>query len=316
MNRRTLIGVGTALLLAATTPFVNAQERTEVTLLYTATSGFLTAWVATDQGLFAKHGVDVTPQLASNGSVIVAGIVSGSAQVGLPTPTVALQAVDNGLELRAFASTNVFPDPANGGVVVGADSGINEAKDLVGKRVGVPGIGGLLDVTMRQWLISQGVDPKSVNIVEISLPQTGDAIKAGQVDAVASVDPFSSRAVQSGVGKLIGDYLEVVMPNSAAGIFVTTAEWAEANPEAIAGMQRALSEAADFIRANPDAARESVARYTSLPAPVVANLPMPNLGGELKAEESLGFWQKLALEQQLISEPVDLDQFIIPFPAN
>lgn len=50
MNRRTLIGVGTALLLAATTPFVNAQERTEVTLLYTATSGFLTAWVATDQG--------------------------------------------------------------------------------------------------------------------------------------------------------------------------------------------------------------------------------------------------------------------------
>ena len=316
MNRRTLIGVGTALLLAATTAFVNAQERTKVTLLYTATSGFLTAWVATDQGLFAKHGVDVTPQLASNGSVIVAGIVSGSAQVGLPTPTVALQAVDNGLELRAFASTNVFPDPANGGVVVGAESGINEAKDLVGKRVGVPGIGGLLDVTMRQWLISQRVDPKSVNIVEISLPQTGDAIKAGQVDAVASVDPFSSRAVQSGVGKLIGDYLEVVTPNSAAGIFVTTAEWAEANPEAIAGMQRALSEAADFIRANPDAARESVARYTSLPAPVVANLPMPNLGGELKAEESLGFWQKLALEQQLISEPVDLDQFIIPFPAN
>jgi len=316
MNRRTLIALGSALLLAATTPFAGAQERTKVTLLYTATTGFLTAWVATDQGFFAKHGVEVTPQLANNGSVIVAGIVSGSAQVGLPTPTVALQALDNGLELRAFASTNVFPDSASAGVVVGADSGITDAKGLVGKRVGVPGIGGLLDVTMRQWLSSQGVDPKSVNIVEIALPQTGDAIRAGQVDAVASVDPFSSRAVQSGVGKLIGDYLDVITPGSAAGIFVTTAEWADANPEAVAGMQRALTEAGEFIRTNPDAARESITRYTSLPAPVVANLPMPNVGGELKPDESLGFWQNLAVEQGLIKEPADLDSFVIPFPAN
>lgn len=314
MNRRTLMMATAALVLAALP--LQAQERTPVTLLYTATTGFMTAWVAADQGFFANHGVDVTLQQAQNGSIIVAGVVSGSAQVGLPTPTVALQAIENGIELRTFASTNIFPETANAGVVVGAESGIEGAADLIGKRVGVPGIGGLLDVTMRQWLISQGVDVGDVNIVEISLPQTGDAIRAGQVDAVASVDPFSSRAVDMGVGRLIGNYFDVIPDGSAAGIFVTTAEWAEEHPDAIAGMQRALTEAAEFIRTNEAASRESIARYTTLPPPVVANVPFPNLGGALEAERSLGFWNQLALEQGLISELVDLDTFVIPFPAN
>lgn len=316
MKRRTLLTASTALALSLTAIPSMAQDRTPVTLLYTATTGFLTAWVATDQGFFANHGIDVQLQQATNGSVIVAGVVSGSAQVGLPTPTVALQAIENGLELRTFASTNIFPETANAGVVVGADSGIEDAEDLVGKTVGVPGIGGLLDVTMRQWLISQDVDMRSVNIVEISLPQTGDAIRAGQVDAVASVDPFSSRAVDTGVGRLIGNYLDVIPDGSAAGIFVTTADWAAQNPEAIMGMQRALLEAADFIVENEMAARESIARYTTLPPPVVANVPMPNLGGALDSQGSLGFWNALALEQDLISELVDLETFVIPFPAD
>ncbi|WP_168192208.1 ABC transporter substrate-binding protein [Pararhodobacter marinus] len=314
MNRRTLM-MGSAALLMTVLP-LQAQERTSVTLLYTATTGFMTAWVAADQGFFADHGVDVDLQLAQNGSIIVAGVVSGSAQVGLPTPTVALQAIENGLDLRTFASTNIFPETSNAGVVVGAESGIEAAADLVGKTVGVPGIGGLLDVTMRQWLISQGVDVGDVNIVEIALPQTGDAIRAGQVDAVASVDPFSSRAVDMGVGRLIGNYLDVIPDGSAAGIFVTTAEWAEEHPEAITGMQLALAEAADFIRENDAEARESITRYTTLPAPVVANVPFPNLGGALEPETSLGFWNRLALEQGLIYELVDLDTFVIPFPTE
>ncbi|MCW1935070.1 ABC transporter substrate-binding protein [Pararhodobacter zhoushanensis] len=314
MKRRTLMLASAAVALMALP--LQAQERTHVTLLYTATTGFMTAWVAADQGFFANHGVDVDLQMAQNGSVIVAGVVSGSAEVGLPTPTVAFQAIENGLDLRAFASTNIFPETANAGVVVGADSGIETAADLVGKTVGVPGVGGLLDVTMRQWLSTNGVDLSQVNIVEIGLPQTGDAIRAGQVDAVASVDPFSSRAVDSGVGRLIGNYFDVIPDGSAAGIFVTTADWAAENAEAIEGMQRALIEAADFIREHEAEARESIARYTTLPPPVVANVPLPNLGGALDPQVSLGFWNDLAVRQGLIYEPIDLETFVIPFPAE
>ena len=305
-----------AIVAALATISVPTFAQTKVTLMYTATAPFVSAFVAEDQGFFDKHGVDVELQLAANGSVIVAGVVSGSAQVGLPTPTVVLQAIENGLDLRAFASTNVFPDTTAAGLVVGAASGIETAKDLEGKKVGVAGLGGLLDVTMRKWATSNGADLSKVNVVELQLPQTADALRAGQVDAVASVDPFASRAVDTGAGTLIGNYFDIIPDGTAAGIYVSTAEWAESNPEAIKGMQLALDEALAFIEANEASARDSIAKYTTLPPPVVANMAMANLSTHLDPQKSFAFWVELAREQGLIQGDMDLDKFVIKYPGE
>lgn len=295
---------------------VTAFAQTKVSLMYTAAAPFVTAFVAKDQGFFEKNGVDVTLQLAPNGSVIVAGLVSGSAQVGLPTPTVAFQAIENGLELKAFASTNIFPDTTAAGVVVRADSGIKTAKDLEGKKIGVPGLGGLLDVTMRKWLSSNGANVSKVNIVEIQLPQTADILRAKQVDAVASLDPFVSRAVDTGVGALIGNYFDIIPDGTAAGIFATSAAWAKANPKAIQGMQVALDQAVAFIKTNEKSARDSIAKYTTLPPPVVANMSITNLSTHLDPQKSFGFWNGLAKEQGLIKADINLDAFVIKYPGE
>ena len=63
-----------------------ASAAEKITLMYTATAPFVSAFVAKDQGFFEKHGLDVDMKLTQNGSVIVTGLVSGSAQVGIPTP--------------------------------------------------------------------------------------------------------------------------------------------------------------------------------------------------------------------------------------
>ena len=79
-----------------------------------------------------------------------------------------LQAIDGGLDQVALAATNVFPERTNSGVIVRAGSNINSAQDLIGKRVGVPGINGLLDVVLRRWLTARGVDTRRVTFVEVS----------------------------------------------------------------------------------------------------------------------------------------------------
>ena len=293
-----------------------AHAETKVILMYTASAPFVSAFVAKDQGFFKKHGVDVELQLAQNGSVIVAGVVSGSAQVGIPTATVAFQAIDNGIELKAFASTNVFPDTSAAGLVVAIGSNIKGPKDLAGKKIGVPGVGALLDVVMRKWVDSNGGNSNDINIVEVSLPQTADILRSGQVDGVASVDPFATRAVDTKSGILIGNYFDVITPGTAAGIFVVTTEWAEQNADAIEGMQLALDEAIEYIKSNDGPSRESLAKYTTLPAPVVANLSWPNFSTHLEAEKSFGFWNDLAVEQGLISKKIDLTEFVISYPGE
>ncbi len=284
--------------------------------MYTATAAFASAFVAKDQGFFEKHGVDVTLQLNPNTSLVATAVASGSAEVGITTPTVAFQAVDNGIPLQSFASTNVFPDPSAAGLVVSPTSGITGPKDLGGKKIGVPGIGGLLDVVMLEWVAVNGGDPSKINVVEISLPQTADVLKSGQVDGVAGVDPFLSRAVDLGVGKLVGDFMTVVPPGTVGGIFVTTKAWADAHKDAIRGMQDALDDALVYIKSNQDSARASLAKYTTLPPKVVAGLKWPNLSTHLSPETSLKFWNELAVRQKLINTPIDLKAFIIAYPGE
>ncbi len=302
------------LLVALSSSLSAAAEK--VTIMYTATAAFASAFVAKDQGFFEKHGVDVTLQLNPNTSLVATAVASGSAEVGITTPTVAFQAVDNGIPLQSFASTNVFPDPSAAGLVVSPTSGITGPKDLAGKKIGVPGIGGLLDVVMLEWVAVNGGDPSKINVVEISLPQTADVLKSGQVDGVAGVDPFLSRAVDLGVGKLVGDFMTVVPPGTVGGIFVTTKAWADAHKDAIRGMQDALDDALVYIKSNQDSARASLAKYTTLPPKVVAGLKWPNLSTHLSPETSLKFWNELAVRQKLINTPIDLKAFIIAYPGE
>jgi ABC-type nitrate/sulfonate/bicarbonate transport system substrate-binding protein len=59
---KTLISVATLLVNLCLLSTASAQDKklTPVTVAYSATSGtFSPLWVAADQGLFAKHGLDV-----------------------------------------------------------------------------------------------------------------------------------------------------------------------------------------------------------------------------------------------------------------
>ena len=47
---------------------------------------------------------------------------------------------------------------------------IKEPKDFVGKKVGAPGLNAFLHVLFVKWLVEKGVDPKSVNFVEVTFP--------------------------------------------------------------------------------------------------------------------------------------------------
>lgn len=313
MKHLTLLSTAATLALALP---VSAQEPTDVTILYTASLPFVAVYVAEDQGFFDNHGINADLELVQNGSVTVSGVVSGSAQVGLPTPTVVMQAIDNGLDLKVIAATNIFPDTSAAGVVVGMETGIDTPEQLNGRKVGVPGIGGLLDVVMRKWVDENGGDSNSLNIVEFSLPQTADVLRGNQMDAVASLDPFLTRAVEAGVGKHIGNYTDIITEGSSAGVLTVSGDWAAENPEAITAMQLALDEAAAFIAENPDAARESIAKYTTLPPQIVAGLALPNTSNLHLTPDSFAFWQELSQEQGLISAPVDLEAMIVPFGGN
>lgn len=292
-----------------------ATATTKINLLYVPGGDFVPSFVAKDQGIFDRHGLDVSLSIAQNGSVISAALASGSAQIGTPTPPVLLQANEQGLDIVIVAGATVLPFPKGAsGVLARSGSDIKGPRDLVGHKVGVPGFGGSLDVMTRNWVQASGVDYHKVNWVELQFPQMGDALKSGLVDAAAAVNPFYRRILDSKAGVDIGDPWTSAPRGSMIVLYAATRAWATANKDAIAGFRASLDEATAYIAdpAHLASVRDSLARWTKLPPQAVASIAIPDDLQSQAKPEGLTFWITAAREQGLIKGNPDPASLIAP----
>lgn len=309
--RRILATVLWAGLLAFAGNAAHATAPAQIQVAYTNTTSCTGLFIAVDQGMFAKRGLDVRLTLLALNSTIPSAIVGGSVQVGTATPSVLLQATTGGLDLVVIAGGAVNDvHKLFGGAVARPGVRIASARDFEGKRVGVPGLGAFMHVLFRRWLVEHGADDRKVNFVEVPLAQERDLLRSGNVDAVISGEPFFSRIVSSGSGTLVAPFFSE-MPDGLFMLYLsTTRAWARANPTAIVAFRAALEEATAFLAANPAKAREIIGKYTHLPPDVIASIALPTLRLKVPASD-VKYWSDTLLAQGMIKVPADAASLIV-----
>ena len=189
-----------------------------------------------------------------------------------------------------------------------------QARDLVGRKVGVPGFNGIVDVLTRKWIRSSGGDASKVTYIELQFPGMGDALKNGLVDAVALLDPFYSRIADSKIGYAIGNYSTVVPAGTMPTGYAATRERVEKNPALVRAYRAALDDAVVFINnpANVARVKASMAKHTKLPPQIADTLPIPNNLTNRPTAASIRFWVELMKEQSLIRGNPDASRLIAP----
>lgn len=216
------------------------------------------------------HTASVGPKAHTDQGCDWSAILSGSLNVGVSTPTVLIDAADAGLPLVGIAgATRFLKNPSIFSVVVRQGVTATSAKDLEGKRVGVPGLRSIADVLFRKWLLDKGVNPSRVTIVEAPFPQMKDLLKGGTIDAVAVLEPFRSRIVSDNTGFRLADYVAEVNPDVLGGVWIAQREWATANPRALSVFRESLAEAIEFIKSNTEEARAIESKYLGFSTPVL-----------------------------------------------
>lgn len=290
-----------------------AHAQTKLNIGCTATTDCASAMVALDEGIFAKNGLDVTMTLIGLNSNIPAALLSDSIQIGGPTPSVMLQAIDGGLDLVAVAgassTSNKTVDTA--GVVATPASGIKEPKDFIGKKVGAPGIGAFLHVLFAKWLIDKGVDAKQVEFVEVTFPTMNDTLKSGAVDAVVTAEPMMSRIVASGTGVVAGHFLETLPERRPAVLFSSTRAWADANADTLKAFRASIEEGARIVNDDPERARTSIANFTKIPMDVLATLKLSFSDPKIE-QEQLDWWVDTMNEQDMLQGKPDTASLVQP----
>ena len=312
MQRRTLVsGIAAAITLPLTLP-ARAQS-TKILLGYTAVTDFASAFVAAEQGFFDKRKLDVELKFIPLNSTIPAALQSDSLQVGGPTPSVFLQAVDGGLDLVVLAGAGVTSKSITGfGVVARSGTGIKNPQDFVGKKVGVPGLGAFLQVTFRAWLEANGVDYKKVNFVEAPFPQHADLLRGGSIDAVVTADPFMARITDSGAGYVASYYSTFLPEGNPTIVYASTRAWARANAGAAKGFREAIVDGANFVKdpKNDAAVRAAIGKFIKLPPEVLAKAQI-SPPGPIVTEKQLAYWVGLMKEQEMLKGSPDLATLIV-----
>lgn len=287
-----------------------AAQPTKLVLINNFSSLFMPAVVAKERGIFAAHGLEVTFSPTALNSTMPAALLSGSGQLAGTTTTVMLQAVSGGIKLVAVAGTALaYRGGTNEIVVARPGTGLARPADFVGHSVGVPGIGAIMDVFFRNWLLSNGTDPNRVRFVEVGLPQALDALRNASVDAEVMADPASHLAVKAGLGQEVGNIWDVLDAQTPIVVWSALASWARDHPDAVHRFQAANRESVAWCDENPGAAKEILVAYLKLPAAAAAQVDPPKLKADVTAAE-LDVMQRIMLKQGMLPAALDTSTLV------
>lgn len=168
--------------------------------IISVTATYVPLYLAVDDGLFAKEGVEVELLPFRGGSDLIKAVVAGSADVGVVSLAEVASGISAGQPLKAFYGG--FNVPAFDWYAVPSIHAVGDAK---GKRFGVTQYGSSTDFLTRYALAANGLDP----VRDVQIVQGGDsptrlaAMQAGQIDVNIFAAPDSLVAAERGYGRIL-----------------------------------------------------------------------------------------------------------------
>jgi NitT/TauT family transport system substrate-binding protein len=221
--------------------------------------GLYPAAIAQEQGIFAKHNVEVEIIYYESYPQTYADLVVGKVD-GLSAIVGDMLLIHNQTKLKF-----VFPVDASDGAdvfIVGPD--IQSGADLKGKRLGVS-FGTYGDLYVRTLLEQNGLSITDVILVNVPAESAVEAYPS-QVDGIHTYEPYASETLNKG-GHVISTSSDT--PNLMLGAMTFPASLVEDRPEDIQAFTDAWFEAVDWMYANPDDVPAVVAKAFGIPVDYV-----------------------------------------------
>jgi sulfonate transport system substrate-binding protein len=234
-----------------------------VRLGYFANVTHAPALIGLEKGFFAEAlGAEVKLETRSfnAGPEAVEALFSDALDIAYigPNPAINAFAQSHGEAIRIVAGAT------SGGAALVVAPTITEPAQLKGTKIATPQLGNTQDVALRAWLQQQNLSANlegggDVAIAPQANAQTLETFRAGVVQGAWVPEPWSTRLVLEGGGRVLVDERSL-WPD---GKFVTThvivrAQFLKQHPELVERVLRAHVRAVDFLNAEPGAARQLV----------------------------------------------------------
>jgi NitT/TauT family transport system substrate-binding protein len=208
----------------------------------------LPVYIAQEKGYYKENNMDVDAVFTRGGGENVQAVVSGDAQIGLGTGTLAvISAFVKKAPIKIAAAEITGMDAF---WYVQSNTPIRKLEDLAGKKVAYsrPGASSHMAVlAIADQIKAKGLKPaEPVSLGGI--PEVYTAVRTGQTDAGWSVAPFQLDLVEKGLLRVVvkGDEIAAMREITPRVHFVNN-DFAAKNPDAVRGFFRAQQRALDYM---------------------------------------------------------------------
>jgi NitT/TauT family transport system substrate-binding protein len=319
-QRRRLLraGLASAALLGLSRKSLAADDK--ILIGFWPIASGLPLYAGLERGIFKEAGLQVEGAKFASAQQVAEAMISGRIH-GSANGTASAA-----LALAEITSPNLFKiicsNPSNRKLVldefvVPKDSPVKSIAELAGKKVcSGPGI---QNVTLAKIILEKNgiTNPQ---VTELPIGQHVPALAAGQVDAAYTLEPTGTAGRLKGLTRVLepGVIAKYVLGDPDAPWFggsasVTTA-FMKDKPELAKKYVAAYAKAVDWVRKNPDEARNHMDGFTAIEPALVKEVPLSGftLYNEFTASD-VGYFQKffdVFTERKIFNKRLDVKSLL------
>jgi NitT/TauT family transport system substrate-binding protein len=222
---------------------------------------FADVWIAQEKGFYREEGLAVEYRAAQGSGDALTHLLAGNADIAVTAVEGLLFALDQGAKLQAvynIAPQNQFT------ILARKSRGIQTAKDLKGKNIGVRSMGSGSRYNVISILNYNGLKETDANVIATGLDFATPLVQ-GRVDAIgtwetANWDLRNGKLPKAVVDDLVEfrtrDYL-----NQPSDILVVTEEFKKSHRDVLMKFLRSTRKAQKVLHEQPDEAAKIAAKY-------------------------------------------------------
>jgi ABC-type nitrate/sulfonate/bicarbonate transport system substrate-binding protein len=264
-RRATLAGLAAApLAIRLGGRAARAADLVTIRMTAGANIGYADLYVAEATGMFKKHGIDGSVLLFDVGFLGTQAVVAGQAETAGTVEFPLMTLVAKGADLVTPA---VFITVHDLRLVCLAT--IARPEDLVGRKIGLI-YGSSADYAFDRYLAKFGVPKDKVTLINVAAAEQVALFAKGDIDGFVWLEPMISRSLA-----IMKDRAHLIEPNIDSAYLTRTylemsRDWCDTHPDATTALLRAMIEANEFTRSNPEETARITAKKLNLKAPDVA----------------------------------------------
>ncbi len=296
---------------AAQPSTASATASLTVGLTYVPDIQFAPFYVAEDQGYFQEAGLDITLRHHGAQESLLGALSSGSEDVVFAGGDEMMEGRSNGIDVVNWAT--MYQDyPVT--LIVPANSPIQSAADLAGRRIGLPGPYGENYYALQALMAAHNWTESDISVNYIGYTQAA-ALASGEVDAIIGFRNSDVPSVErQGVPVRTIEMLPGGLPLVGVGLG-SLRPTVDTHRDDFTRMLTALDRAVTFARSNPKETVEITAKYVPVlreadnaaaAEKVLANTIELYAGRTPLGVQDAQRWEAMAafMSEKLLREPV------------